>query len=563
MSDFEKYGEALIIRHPESLGMMDVVEQISKAAQGSGLSGEFYAYAKSLTDIFMQRQRLSFKEDAVILAVIIYLGGMNGTTMDDILRFLGCDNMTGLRLKPVFARLMECGLVEFSDNGMRRGYTVPDALVDDYNADKPFEQERITFEDNNALFCFIEDMIVELDGFGNDTKTVMGKISKTLKANNEMPIIRQSRLMTHGRGENLLLVLHFCAELCLDDERKIRMMEVGELCKSMELRPSFFKIFRHGDSDLFKKKIVEFCVTPDGLVDTDCVQLTDEAVKKLLPDYKMKEKSPKVACASIIKPEQIKETQLFFDEKFRKQVDDLACLLQEDNFRKVQKRLVENGFSKGFCSLFYGAPGTGKTALAKELARRTGRSIMLVDLSSVRDKYVGESEKNVQAIFEGYQRLYANSRLTPILVLNEAEALITRRNGSASTGVDKMENAMQNIMLQGMEDFNGILIATTNLADGMDPAFDRRFLYKLEFPKPSKEVSAQIWRSKMPTISDSLAHGLASQYNFSGGQIENVARKTLVDSILHGEENAMRNIKEYCQSETINKIGGSRSRIGF
>lgn len=134
-----KYGKPLVISHPDSLGMKDVVEQISKASQGSGLCDEFYAYVKPLTDIFMQRQRLGSKEEAVILAVIIHLGGMNGTTLIDILRFMGCDKMMRPRLKAVSARLMEAGLVEYSDNCMRNPLMFP---MVKYEGGWPFASKR-------------------------------------------------------------------------------------------------------------------------------------------------------------------------------------------------------------------------------------------------------------------------------------------------------------------------------------------------------------------------------------------------------------------------------------
>jgi hypothetical protein len=557
-------GKVPVTGDIENLTMMDLVEKISCLAQDSGLSEDFFASAKPFTDILMRRQNLASSKEAVVLSVVIYLGGMSPSSLKEILSYLGCGNMTGLRLKPVFSKLLGSDFIEFFESGIRRGFTVPESLVDCYNADKPFLQENISFVDNRALFYFVEDKLVELCDFNKGTKNIENKISRAFKANRDMPILRSLRAMTQSEySPDMLLLLHFCADLCFENKRRQRMRDVLEIFKDLELRPSILLAFGHGDHNLFKNKTVEFCATSDGLVDTDHVQLTDAAINKLLPDYKPSPASPKISCASVIRPEQIKELHLFFSEKFQKQVDDLGDLLSEENFKRVQEHLVANGFRKGFCTLFYGAPGTGKTALAKELARLTGRSIMLVDLSSVRDKYVGESEKNVQAIFEGYQKLCATNKRTPILVLNEADALITRRSANATTGVDKMENAMQNILLQSMEDFEGILIATTNLVSNMDSAFDRRFIYKLKFPKPSAEVRAHIWQSKMPKMGWETVKSLASEYDFSGGQIENVARKTLVDSILHGEEKAMENIDDYCKGETLLPGSGTVQKIGF
>ena len=114
-----------------------------------------------------------------------------------------------------------------------------------------------------------------------------------------------------------------------------------------------------------------------------------------------------------------------------------------------------------------------------------------------------------------------------------------------------MENGLQNIFLEELERFSGILIATTNLTSNLDPAFDRRFLFKIRFDKPSTEVGASIWRSIIPELSEGEALQLATGYDFSGGQIENIARKRNLDAILNGSEPDFATIRHYCDEETI------------
>ena len=175
--------------------------------------------------------------------------------------------------------------------------------------------------------------------------------------------------------------------------------------------------------------------------------------------------------------------------------------------------------------------------------------------------WVGESEKNVQAIFTDYKAALRRSKKAPILVLNEADGLLTKRNTKGQSGVDKMENTMQNILLQNMEDFEGILITTTNLATNMDMAFERRFLYKIKFIKPSASIRAEIWRSMMPDLEQDEATALAERFPFTGGQIENVARKSLIGKILQGDDtDKERNLREYCEHE---KLETASHPIGF
>lgn len=142
------------------------------------------------------------------------------------------------------------------------------------------------------------------------------------------------------------------------------------------------------------------------------------------------------------------------------------------------------------------------------------------------------AKKNIKAAFDRYRAYARQSNPAPILLFNEADAVLGIRQEGASQAVEKMENSIQNIILQEMEQLEGILIATTNLTQNLDKAFERRFLYNVEFERPSTEAKSQIWRSMIPTLDEQTAATLAERYDFSGGQIENVARKRTVDMIL-------------------------------
>ena len=125
-----------------------------------------------------------------------------------------------------------------------------------------------------------------------------------------------------------------------------------------------------------------------------------------------------------------------------------------------------------------------------------------------------------------------------------------------------MENSIQNIILQEMETLDGIMIATTNLTENLDSAFERRFLYKIKFEKPDAAVRQCLWKSMMPTLSDAYAHRLAAEYDFSGGQIENISRKATINAILHGSNaNTFEQLTTYCQSERLSNK--EHRSIGF
>ena len=112
-----------------------------------------------------------------------------------------------------------------------------------------------------------------------------------------------------------------------------------------------------------------------------------------------------------------------------------------------------------------------------------------------------------------------------------------------------------------MENLSGIMIATTNLTSNMDSAFERRFLYKICFDKPTVDTRKQIWNVMLPALSSEEARSLAESYDFSGGQIENIARKQIVDSILYGHHQDISSVRSYCDNEIIRN--SRTNRIGF
>ena len=167
-------------------------------------------------------------------------------------------------------------------------------------------------------------------------------------------------------------------------------------------------------------------------------------------------------------------------------------------------------------------------------------------------------------MFDEYRHLCKDAKRMPILLLNEADALIGKRMESAERAVDKGENAIQNIVLQEMENFDGILIATTNLTGNIDFAFGRRFLYKIAFEKPNMATRARIWKSMLPSLNNGDATVLSERFPlFAGGQIENVTRKVTVNEVLHGGITMLDDIIILCEHETMDNSHKGGKSIGF
>ena len=302
--------------------------------------------------------------------------------------------------------------------------------------------------------------------------------------------------------------------------------------------------------------------TINGMVEPDKFCLTDKILETTLVELKEYiDTKDETISNLLLMPDVIVEKHMYYNERELEEIERLTELLSIDRFKDIQQCLKKANMRTGFTCLFYGSPGTGKTETVLQLSRKTGRPIFKVNISEMKSKWVGESEKKIQGLFSKYEAMVKKYDICPILLFNEADAIINKRSNNTDRAVDKMENACQNIILQAMENLSGIMIATTNLTNNLDSAFERRFLYKICFDKPTVATRKQIWNAMIPSLSCEEARSLAESYDFSGGQIENIARKQIVDSILYGHDQDISHVRSYCQSENIRN--SKSKRIGF
>jgi hypothetical protein len=379
-------------------------------------------------------------------------------------------------------------------------------------------------------------------------------------ANGHLAFVQKLKQYTLPANEAIIL-LYFCDCLVNSDEETIGEGVLDFIFDDelILLEDDIFSLFRDQTHPLMKLGFVENC-NSGGFIDPDHFKLTDKAKEEFLAEINLKEKPLKYG-ADYIRAGSIQAKKLFYNENTANRIGELSLLLKEENFAPVRERLGENGMRRGFACLFYGPPGTGKTETVYQICRETGRDIMTVDISQTKSCWVGESEKLIKQVFDRYRGAVKRNAAAPVLLFNEADAVIGKRL-EVSHSVDNMYNAIQNIILQEMENLDGILIATTNLTGNMDKAFERRFLYKVEFEKPALDARLFIWQSVIPELSGEDAKTLADKFDFAGGQIENVARKQLAASIISGVKPSLDTLTTYCRDEVL---GGQNlgNRIGF
>ena len=386
------------------------------------------------------------------------------------------------------------------------------------------------------------------------------------EANPHLPLCHEVLKLDDIHEQSLLLMMVFdYAQWADTDNEGLDMDDINDIYPSDYECGWMRRQLKKGSHVLMERGLIEY-KCEDGIANNESYVLTKMAKQELLSAYKpscSKKRTPHKNDRMLKSFKGIKEKSLFFNDSEQQQIDRLTSLLSRESLPGIQKRLEEQGMRKGVACLFYGGPGTGKTETVLQIARKTGRDIMQIDIAGLRDKWVGESEKNIKAVFANYREVCKNAEVMPILFFNEADGIINKRTENISHSVDKMDNAMQNIILQEIEDLEGILIATTNLTQNLDSAFERRFLFKVEFNKPNTVVKAKIWSSMMKGISDENALVLAQKFDFSGGQIENIVRKRTIDFILSGEYADMEEIEGYCRTELLENKKACKPVMGF
>jgi SpoVK/Ycf46/Vps4 family AAA+-type ATPase len=175
---------------------------------------------------------------------------------------------------------------------------------------------------------------------------------------------------------------------------------------------------------------------------------------------------------------------------------------------------------KGLNVLFAGPSGTGKTMAAEVIAGALGLDLYKIDLSTVVSKYIGETEKNLERIFGAARNSNA------ILFFDEADALFGKRS-EVRDAHDRYANVEISYLLQKMEEYDGLVVLTSNLNKNMDEAFVRRMHFTIEFPYPDEEARRHIWQiafpAEAPLLPDINFGLLAERYRLTGGNIRNIA----------------------------------------
>ena len=540
----------------KQMTLLQAIERVVELSKDSKMSAAFMRKAKKEIEFLSQSYGIS--ERQAVLFCICMEKGPRRVDYDDLASYLDINKISALGFAADIDALVRRSLLRYRDVKDEDDFDVPTAVIRCLKHNEVYELPQRTGLDCARMFELLDLWFEDLNEDAISAKELREELQKLFDDNPQVGFVRHLKEY-YLNDEDTLLVTLFCHLLINNDDDDIRFNQMRDAFESNCFFNNAKAELRSGEHWLMKKKIIEHRCE-DGIADNTRYKLTEDAKRVLLAELKINTTEEKIA--DMMEVEQLTEKELFFSESIGRQVSDLGSFLQPENFKKVQERMRDKGFRNGFACLFYGSPGTGKTETVYQLARQTGRNIMVVDVPQIKSKWVGESEKNIKALFDRYREMVKTAKQTPILLFNEADAIIGIRKNGAQSAVDKMENSIQNIILQEMESLDGIMIATTNLQQNLDRAFERRFLYKIRFEKPDAAVRQKIWTQMIPELTEQDAATLAARFDLSGGQIENIARHYNIDCILHGNSSdTLAMLIEHCDNERLECM--EQKKIGF
>ena len=537
--------------------VLEAFENIVELAKDSNLDDKFFDNASACIRYASRKLALSPMQ-TVLLALFVDRSEDNRILISEIASYAGCRTTKILRLSSEIDVLENKHYLRASRSRDRLSYRVPRAVLNALKENRSYVYTTEPVSDLQSFFDRFNDLMGEMNNNETTYEALLQQTGEYFSEIKDSYFARTLKKLVLDDEDRLLFI--YMAHLFVENnDDRIGFGDLDNLYDDNKIPGWCKNELRGHTSELFDSNLIEN-VNEEGMARSDCFKLTEYAKSDVLSELKINIKAK--SRESLIKFDSFPEKKLIYNPSEKSQITELASILSADRFCEIQSRLRNAGMRTGFCSLFYGSPGTGKTETVYQIARATGRDILRVDVDKIKSCWVGESEQNMKKLFDRYRNICNDSTLAPILLFNEADAILGVRMEGATRAVDKMENSIQNIILQEMESLEGIMIATTNLTGNLDKAFERRFLYKVQFSRPTVEARSQIWQAMLPSLTENDAKALASQFDLSGGEIENITRKYTVNAILSGQDGIdLQSIIEICRNERISD--SVKAKIGF
>lgn len=547
--------------------ILDNILFITGKSKKSKLSKDFMdkmgSTLKDVSDYFN-----STPIQALLLSNIIDYNYKEGAAgIDDLAKYFDCTPVQIMRYKEDIDQLVKKGLLMKEKKALGRNLHMGPSIDSFYVPENVFTavMNNEPILENSAVNCKdVFDLLEKLfnlacnrDSERISTNELLFQSAELISSYEEFSLVK--KILTFNLSDEDLFMLCYLLWEYINGATKVDLeTTVKAIFDSTRKRFEYTKEIMLDQHPLIRNDLVE--TEKRTFFNDTMLKLKDKAVDLLISEG-LQLSVKKQKKDNIIVPSEITNKKMVFNRKETEQFNQMVLSLQDEKFMEIQQRMKQKGLPVGFTVILFGAPGTGKTESVYQLARETNREIMFVDLSQSKSSWFGESEKITKKIFTDYASYSKECKTTPILLFNEADGIFSKRKEVGNSNIAQTENAIQNIILQELETFSGILVATTNLVSNFDKAFERRFLYKIGLSKPDLSARSQIWKTKLPDLPDCDCDILGEKFDFSGGQIDNVVRKFEISGILEGRNPEITELVDFCKEELFDK--SNYTKIGF
>lgn len=395
---------------------------------------------------------------------------------------------------------------------------------------------------------------------------VTEKMEKTLSNNVSFFLLDLFRKYKLNKDEQMIFMYTLIAEISPRGQFKVAKDVLGALYSHPGIVIKKAKLFLPS-ARLIKQELLSICKRRGSLLDAD-ITIHPRITHALIEDKNVaglkKQKAKASRNVFIVRDPRVCIKQVILSKEKQKRLEEIITYLKRRS-RLLKTCGISETIEKGtsFILLFVGPPGTGKTLAAEAIARELKKKLYIVNYAQLEDKFVGETEKNIAAVFKALKRDKA------VGLFDEADAVFSNRL-TARTSTDVAYNREVSLLLQRIEEFNGILILTTNREVDFDNALGRRITFEIKFDLPEAQERENIWKILIPRgikIDKEVDFSvIAGRFPFSGGNIKNAVLIAIMKAAISSEVSPvlqMKHLLEAAEEEYSKLRGKEMAKIGF
>jgi len=425
-----------------------------------------------------------------------------------------------------------------------------------------------------AFLSLFHNVLYDNELDDNDISEELSTLMDEFENLDEIKYLKAEKLMP----EEMAIYLFIVARQSIFGDTMVPMERIFRVA----VNDSFSRYYYQNEllekrSTLLRNDLVKF--SADNFI--DFLQLTEKSIKALNITEKKSNRQFTTGSnlVTLIMPEQIKfQEGMVYEESLK--IDFLEKLISEEGYIKAINRLEqENVETKQVVALLYGVSGLGKSQTVRNLATKYNRPILQVNLSQIKDAFVGNSEKNVQECFNIYRRAVKHFQYsknidgvdhgpygTPIFYLDEFDSLIPHRSQDGSgSSVSNMYSNMVGIFLTELERISGIILFSSNLPGAIDTSLHRRINFKFHFGTFSKHNQIRTLQLYFKDINPLILEEVGTAAELTPGNIVNIKKAYVLESIFNdfNTEEDQKNILLDLVNRELILQKSNRTPIGF